>query len=359
MPQRNLEIPRLHIWQKIIVLPAHWFLLKQVYFYGQIYEILGNSVHGLNPHQKHLLYRSCTLPIVLYGFQLWHYNNAPLSYSLKMLGKIQRRAAIWILDTFKIFLSFGVKAIIGLIPINLHLQKLSRRSQLRVYSLLSNYILCSFMKPRENSSHNQHSLSLGGLTRYQCNLIKGLLVDMDNWFNEIFLSFTPLHPEFSPGSRVIDLFSNCFSFHPVSKYNNSYKVWIQRLDNLTIELSRALLHTLVITDANIKNNTVTSISHIHIHNKPVIKILYHTTNIMSTEAKLFVIRCGINQATISDNISNIIVITDSIHAAKKIFDPLSHPFQCHITSILNELWNFFSCNQENLIKFWECPSHCK
>jgi len=58
---------------------------------------------------------------------------------------------------------------------------------------------------------------------------------------------------------------------------------------------------------------------------------------MSTEAKLFVIRCGINQATISDNISNIIVITDSIHAAKKIFDPLSHPFQCHITSILNEL----------------------
>jgi len=62
-------------------------------------------------------------------FQLWYYNNALLSYPLKMLGKMQRRAAIWILGTFKMSLSFGVKAIADLIPINLHLQKLSGRSQ--------------------------------------------------------------------------------------------------------------------------------------------------------------------------------------------------------------------------------------
>ena len=33
-------------------------------------KILGNSNQGINPSQKHLLYRSCILPIVLYGFQL-------------------------------------------------------------------------------------------------------------------------------------------------------------------------------------------------------------------------------------------------------------------------------------------------
>ena len=33
-------------------------------------KILGNSIRGLNPHQKHLLYRSCTMPIALYSFQL-------------------------------------------------------------------------------------------------------------------------------------------------------------------------------------------------------------------------------------------------------------------------------------------------
>ena len=90
-------------------------------------KILGNLVQGLNPHQKHLLYRSCILPIALYRFQLQYYNNAPLTYSLKQLGKIQKRAAIWISGAFKTSLSFGVKAIAGLIPINLHFKKLSSR----------------------------------------------------------------------------------------------------------------------------------------------------------------------------------------------------------------------------------------
>jgi len=93
-------------------------------------KILGNSVQGLNPHQKCLLYQSYVLPIVLYEFQLQHYHKVPLSYPLKMLGKIQNRVAIWITETFKTFPSFGIEAIIGLIPIKLHLQKLSGRLQL-------------------------------------------------------------------------------------------------------------------------------------------------------------------------------------------------------------------------------------
>ena len=43
---------------------------------------------------------------------------------------MQRRAALWIVGAFKISPSLGVEAIAGLIPINLHLQKLSSRSQL-------------------------------------------------------------------------------------------------------------------------------------------------------------------------------------------------------------------------------------
>jgi len=84
-------------------------------------KILVNLVQGLNPHQKCLLYRSCVLLITLYGFQLWYYNRALLSYPLKMLGKMQRRATIWILETFKTSPSFGIKAIADLIPINLYL----------------------------------------------------------------------------------------------------------------------------------------------------------------------------------------------------------------------------------------------
>ena len=45
-------------------------------------------MRGLNPQQKQLLYRSCALLITLYGFQMWFYNKAPLSYPLKTLGKL-------------------------------------------------------------------------------------------------------------------------------------------------------------------------------------------------------------------------------------------------------------------------------
>jgi len=71
---------------------------------------------------------------------------------------------------------------------------------------------------------------------------------------------------------------------------------------------------------------------------------------------MFAIRCGINQATAKPNVSKIVVITDSIHAAKRIFDPSSHPLQIQSVAILKDLRLFFSKDPNNLIMFWECPS---
>jgi len=51
-------------------------------------KLLGNSSHSINPLQKCLLYRSCVLPIALYGFQLWFYNRAPTAYHMKILNKM-------------------------------------------------------------------------------------------------------------------------------------------------------------------------------------------------------------------------------------------------------------------------------
>ena len=50
---------------------------------------------------------------------------------------------------------------------------------------------------------------------------------------------------------------------------------------------------------------------------------------------------------------------DSIHAARKIFDSSSHPFQHHSSAILSELRSFFTLNPNNSIEFWECLSRLK
>ena len=119
-------------------------------------------------------------------------------------------------------------------------------------------------------------------------------------------------------------------------------------------------HTaLIITGASIKNDIATSISHIHIANHSLTKIVYHASFVTSTEAELFARRCDINQACSNEVISKIIIVTDSIHTARKIFNSSSHPFQYHSSVILSELRYFFTSNPNNSIEFWECPSRLR
>jgi len=181
---------------------------------------------------------------------------------------------------------------------------------------------------------------------------------MANRSHECFPTFSPLNSEFSPSSRIIDIFSDHFSFNVCDKRKN-IKFRAQELDNLTLEFSSSSLVVLVASDASIKNNIATSIAHIHIADKPLMKTIHHAVNVTSTEAKLFAIRCGINQSSHFDNISKIIIITDSIHIAQKIFDPSSHPFQTMSAAILLDLHDFFNRSNNNSIEFWKCSSRLK
>ena len=143
---------------------------------------------------------------------------------MKILNKIQRHAAIWILEAFKTSPSYSVEAIVSFISIKLHLQKLGGRSQLWAYKLSHNYLLQSLIDSNLNPSPNFKSTALDLLTNWQCSLVKGYLVDMANRSHECFSSFFPLNSEFSSGLRIIDIFSDCFSFNVCNKRKN-IKFW--------------------------------------------------------------------------------------------------------------------------------------
>ena len=130
-------------------------------------KIIGNSNCSFNSSQKHLLYRSCIFPIAFYGFQLWFYKCALIAYHLKALGKMQRRAAIWILGAFKTSPSFGIKAIVELMLINLHLQKLGERSQLCTCKLPPSHLIQSLIDLQLNSDSGLNTDALDSLTNRQ------------------------------------------------------------------------------------------------------------------------------------------------------------------------------------------------
>ena len=133
------------------------------------------------------------------------------------------------------------------------------------------------------------------LTSKQWFKVKGHIVDVNNRLNGIFNYFDPFSNKFSPRNGLIDVFPSCSSFYLSNeKYAKVEKAHLHKLDELIFHISVDPKTTIVVLDTSIKNQVTTSIAYIHIHDTPVVKMIHHTVNITFTEAKLFVIRCGLN-----------------------------------------------------------------
>ena len=57
-------------------------------------KMLSNSSRGLLPIQKQLLYRTCILPIAMYGFNLWFFKGVLIVKNINKLKKMQCKAAL-------------------------------------------------------------------------------------------------------------------------------------------------------------------------------------------------------------------------------------------------------------------------
>ena len=152
---------------------------------------------------------------------------------MKILGKMQRRATIWILGAFKTSPLEDLEAIMGIIPIKLHLQKLASRSQLQSATLPTNYIIRTLMDDPSNVNVKPTPHSIKTLTNCQKTITKEHLIDLNNKLFGVFPSFSPLHPEFNPCSRIVDKFPDRFSFHLSNKEKND-KIHFQQLNKMTL-----------------------------------------------------------------------------------------------------------------------------
>ena len=139
------------------------------------------------------------------------------------------------------------------------------------------------------------------LINCQKTIIKGHLINSNNKLYGIFPSFSSLYPELLLGSRIVDNFPEWFSFNLVSKKND--KLCFQQLDKIVLQSSSLPSIAIIVTDASIKDDIATSILHIHLVDHPLIKTVHHASFVTSTEAKLFAIRYGINQACNKENVS--------------------------------------------------------
>jgi len=184
-------------------------------------------------------------------------------------------------------------------------------------SLPKQHALNLLLNKHLSKNVNPHQLLLGTLTFRQCQKLKNHVVNSNDCLNSLFSSFNSLHKEISSSFHLVDNFSDCFSFHTVNcRDKDVAKAYLQNL-NRTIEDFCIDPETIIIIfDASIKNNVITSISHVCSHQNILAKTIHYAINITSTEVELFTIRCGINQAIHIQNVHHIFVITDAIHSAR-------------------------------------------
>jgi hypothetical protein len=103
---------------------------------------LGNSVCGLWPRHKQMLYCACVLPIAMYGSRLWLYKGVAMKGPLDSLWKMQRCACLWITSTFKTSPMGAVETLVGMPLIHLHVKKLVERSHICTHMLQASHVFC-------------------------------------------------------------------------------------------------------------------------------------------------------------------------------------------------------------------------
>jgi len=328
-------------------------------------KILGNSSRGLLPTQKRLLYRTCIVPIALYGFQLWFFKKAPMVKNITELKKMQRRAALWITGAFRTSPSEGVEAIAGLIPINLHLRKLNGRHHLRYTTTPPSHAINSLLDKHQNKNQHQHKFALANLTQKQKTKLKSPIKDVSERLNKIKDEFDPFYILFHPGLRVVDHFSSRIVFHsPTLSSNEALFDHSLKLNLAFNETQNSSKDIAIISDGSVKAvGSATAVAHIWKDNKVITQLKAHANNITPLEAELMAIHIGLMHALEDSETQQVLVITDSLEAGKKIISSGDQHLQKSIIPIAEKIKEFLSKDRCNFIHFWhysnklEWPRH--
>ena len=96
---------------------------------------LGNSVRGMTPANLRLLYKTCVIPVITYGCQLWYRKDSPRKRLMDKLRKVQNTALRWILGAFRTTPNESLTLLSFCPPIHVTVRKLCDSNALRNFRL--------------------------------------------------------------------------------------------------------------------------------------------------------------------------------------------------------------------------------
>ena len=243
----------------------------------------------------------------------------------------------------------------------MHFCKLNDRHHLYYASLTPSYAINSLLDSQHAKGQPPHKMAMSKLISKQQANLKSSIKDINECLNSIQNCFNPTFPPFSLGSRVVDHFSSRISFYsPSSLSDEDLFYHLQNLDHVFKSSQTLFYSTTVIANGEVKKSHVaTAVTYIWSDNSIIQCLQVNSINVTSVEAKLMAIHLGLIPAMDKKNIHDIIVITNSITTAKKIFESRSNPLQNIYIPVISAVNSFFRKGSRNKIQFWFCPSKAK
>jgi len=158
---------------------------------------------------------------------------------------------------------------------------------------------------------------------------------------------------------LLDNFSDYVSFYPCDCSNGpTCKPQFNALDRLCHEASSDSSTLVVATNASVippRNMQAVSVAYFWRLGEQVLLSKAPTGQAIALDAELFAIQLGIVKAT-SFDVKHIVIITDSLTAARRAVDTSVHSGQAHFLAIVQALRSFFTNHPDRSIHFWNCPS---
>ncbi|KAF8646075.1 hypothetical protein AX16_007407 [Volvariella volvacea WC 439] len=210
------------------------FYANKAFSTSIFYSLLGNSVRGLTPKHKRMLYRGCIMPLMTYGFQLWYRPHGKrIKHKIEILKVAQNRALRWITGAFRTTPVGSLESAAGCLPFHIHLERFYRRYTTRWQTTYPSHPLAVILHdPNATSPTHTSTAKLktsdSPIEHVRRHNIKHPIQERRNL----------LIPENAPGKRLLETHKERIFFdltHPPKSASNAYHAYsIARREQLDL-----------------------------------------------------------------------------------------------------------------------------
>jgi hypothetical protein len=322
--------------------------------------MLGNSVRGLTPPQKHLLYRTCVVPVMTYGFCLWFFKGARVKGLVKAMSQVQCTAARWITGNFRTAPGGSGECLGGLLPMHLLLQQQADRGALRIAQLAPSHPLRPILGEALGGCHRAHRLGLAPSGALSVVSLKGPSVDAA--VGAAALSWDevePFGPDSFPGSRVVDLFQPRIHTHaPPSRKDDEVAKYKTSLDVAWAAACGDESCCVVAADVSVPSGGIfqaAAAALVFRWGRQEACVVSAARRHMPPEVERFALQLGIS-AALAKGCQKLVIFSDLLPAVKSLFDIEVRSGQIFSLDACRAVGPWLAGNPDHSVHLWFIPS---